>query len=88
MDDKKKNNSDYGLSLQKAICNCYEIEVNEWAAAQFKANYNDEYEEEFNTIIPIIFKTINRKRINLMDGNTKMQEMDITLLICFLELVD
>lgn len=66
MDDKKKNNSDYGLSLQKAICNCYEIEVNEWAAAQFKANYNDEYEEEFNTIIPIIFKTINWKPVHLL----------------------
>lgn len=52
------NNADYGLSLQKKICDVYEIEVNEWAAAQFEANYNPEYEKEFETVIPAIFDNV------------------------------
>ena len=52
------NNADYGLSLQKKICDVYEIEVNEWAAAQFEANYNPEYETEFKTVIPLIFERV------------------------------
>ena len=59
MEEKKMlNNADYGLSLQKLICDKYAIEVNEWAAAQFKANYNGEYDEELEPAINVIFKAI------------------------------
>ena len=47
-EDKNNNNADYGLSLQRLICEEYGIEVNEWAAAQFEANYNKQYEKELN----------------------------------------
>ena len=32
------NNADYGLSLQKMICDEYEIEINDGAKDQFDAN--------------------------------------------------
>ena len=32
------NNADYGLSLQKMICDEYGIEINDWAKAQFDAD--------------------------------------------------
>lgn len=53
------NNADYGISLQKKICDKYNLEVNDWAAAQFEANYNSEYDKEFDTVIPIIFQKVN-----------------------------
>ena len=66
------NNADYGLSLQKKICDVYEIEVNEWAAAQFEANYNTEYETEFKTVIPLIFERVKSNPERLL---TYTQEM-------------
>ena len=53
------NNADFGLSLQKMICDEYEIEINSWANSQFKSNYNKEYEKELKPIIPIIFQKVN-----------------------------
>lgn len=66
------NNADYGLSLQKKICDTYNIEINEWAAAQFDANYNSEYEEEFKKVIPLIFETVKSAPDKLL---TYTQEM-------------
>lgn len=66
------NNADYGLSLQKKICDTYEIEINEWAAAQFDANYNPDYETEFKKVIPIIFETVKSTPDRLL---TYTQEM-------------
>ena len=50
------NNADYGLTLQKLICDEYQISVNEWAKAQFDASYNREYIKELKPIVPIIFE--------------------------------
>ena len=66
------NNADYGLSLQKKICDEYEIEINEWAAAQFDANYNPEYEEEFKAVIPIIFETVKSTPDRLLTYTKEM----------------
>lgn len=66
------NNADYGLSLQKKICDDYKIEVNEWAAAQFDANYNPEYEEEFKTVIPLIFETVKSTPDRLLTYTKEM----------------
>lgn len=52
------NNADYGLSLQKNICNKYQLEINSYANEQFISNYNAEYEKEFKVIVPIIFQKI------------------------------
>lgn len=66
------NNADYGLSLQKLICDEYSLEVNEWAAAQFAANYNDEYRAELVEVIPKIFSKLQSEPIHLL---TYTQEM-------------
>ncbi len=60
------NNADYGLSIQKKICDMYEIDINDWAAAQFEANYNPEYEQEFKRVIPIIFEKVKSKPVRLL----------------------
>lgn len=66
------NNADYGLSLQKLICDKYDLEVNDWAAAQFDSSYNDEYREELAPIIPKIFGKIKSSPTRLL---TYTQEM-------------
>lgn len=66
------NNADYGLSMQKLICDMYEIEINDWAKAQFNANYNDEYEKELKPIIGSIFKEINAKPVKLLTYSKEM----------------
>lgn len=60
------NNADYGLSLQKMICDQYDLRINDWAKAQFEANYNKEYEEEFQKIIPLIFETVKSAPTHLL----------------------
>lgn len=60
------NNADYGLSLQKMICDEYEIEINDWAKAQFDANYNKEYENELKPVIPLIFKKVKSNPTRLL----------------------
>ncbi len=66
------NNADYGLSLQKLICDEYSLEVNDWAAAQFEANYNDEYRTELLEVIPKIFNQLESEPTHLF---TYTQEM-------------
>lgn len=60
------NNADYGLSLQKIICDTYELEVNDWAAAQFEANYNREYENELKIVAEKVFKMVDSKPVHLL----------------------
>ena len=60
------NNADYGLSIQKQICEYYNLEVNEWAAAQFEANYNAAYMNEINEVIPIIFDEVKSVPVRLL----------------------
>ena len=45
------NNADYGLSLQKKICEKYNLDINMQAEAQFNANYNSEYDSELEKVI-------------------------------------
>ena len=60
------NNADYGLSLQKMICDEYGIEINDWAKAQFDANYNKEYENELKPVIPLIFEKVKSNPSRLL----------------------
>lgn len=60
------NNADYGLSLQKLICNKYKLEINDWAAAQFESSYNEVYRQELEPIIPLIFSALKSKPIRLL----------------------
>ncbi len=60
------NNADYGLSLQKLICKAYDIEINDWASAQFEANYNPSYEKELQSVIQLIFSQVKSKPVQLL----------------------
>ena len=45
----KKNNADYGLTLQKRICDEYSLDINEWAQKQF----DDAYQVKSKQIVNI-----------------------------------
>ena len=60
------NNADYGLTLQKLICDTYGLQVNETAESQYNANYNKEYEEELKDVIPDIFEKVDSKPAKLL----------------------
>lgn len=66
------NNADYGLTLQKLICDEYQISVNEWAKAQFDASYNREYIKELKPIVPIIFEKAKSEPKILLTYSQKM----------------
>lgn len=63
---EKNNNADYGLTLQKRICQAYALKVNEWAQKQFDDAYNKDYEENIDKLIPILFQKIGSKPIGLL----------------------
>lgn len=65
------NNADFGLTLQKMICDKYGLEINDWAMAQFDANYNRDYEEELRPIIPVIFERVGSYPIQLLTYSRK-----------------
>lgn len=60
------NNADYGLSLQKTICEIYNLEINDWAKAQFDASYNKDYEEELKDVSSSIFEKIGARPTRLL----------------------
>lgn len=60
------NNADYGISLQKLICDVYNLRVNGHAQEQFDANYNSSYDEELQPLCKAIFKAIGSKPVRLL----------------------
>jgi len=67
-----KNNADYGMSLQKLICDFYGLEVNDHAAEQFKANYNSAYDEELKPLCSTIFNAVGSNPIQLLTYTKKL----------------
>lgn len=63
---EKKNNADYGLTLQKRICTAYSLRINEWAQKQFDEAYNKDYEKNVDELITIMFNEINAKPVRLL----------------------
>lgn len=66
------NNADYGLSLQKLICDHYDLEVNDNASEQFKSNYNSAYERELKPLCSKIFKAVGSEPKELLTYTKKM----------------
>lgn len=56
-----QNNADFGISLQAMLCDRASLEVNETAAEHFRANYNEDYEEELENICERIERIIPSK---------------------------
>ena len=66
------NNADYGLSLQKLICEFYDLEVNDHASEQFKANYNSAYDKELSPLCTRIFEQIGAKPTQFLTYTKKL----------------
>ena len=60
------NNADYGLSLQKLICDKFNLEVNSNAFEQFKSNYNCIYDNELLPLCDKIFNKLGSEPIKLL----------------------
>ena len=60
------NNADYGLTIQKIICKHYSLAINSHAERQFNSNYNEDYENELNAVIPKIFDDVGSEPIELL----------------------
>ena len=67
-----KNNADYGISLQKLICDYYGLEVNPHASEQFKSNYNSAYDDELKPLCIKIFKAVGAKPVQLLTYTKKL----------------
>lgn len=63
---QRNNNADYGTSLQKLICDTYDLEVNTYASEQFRANYNCTYDRELIPLCTKIFEKIGAKPVQLL----------------------
>ena len=66
------NNADFGLTLQKNICEKYDLEVNDMAKAQFESNYNSEYDQELKPIIDLIFSKVGANPKALLTYSKEM----------------
>lgn len=63
----EQNNADFGLSLQKHICEEYEIHhICDYAVSEFKSNYNSSYEPELEAIRKKLFDTLGLKPIECL----------------------
>lgn len=70
----RKNNADYGLTLQKIICDYYELPINSHAYAQFNSSYNVNYEKDLIPIIPKMFEDIGSKPVELLTYTNKFTD--------------
>ncbi len=60
------NNAEFGLSLQKRICEKYDLKINNNAQEQFESGYNPFYDEIVEQIIHSIFQEIKYKPVQLL----------------------
>ena len=54
------NNAAFGMTVQKLICEYFNIEPNEWAKRQFDSNYDEAY-KDVEKLFPSIFKEIGAR---------------------------
>lgn len=69
-----RNNADYGLTLQKIICDYYNLRINSHAMSQFESSYNADYEEELTPIIPKIFTNLGSEPVELLTYTSKFTD--------------
>lgn len=69
---KEFNPANYGLTLQKLICDHYGIEATEKAALQFDANYNEDFADELRSVMPLIEKETGSKPVKLLTFSSEM----------------
>lgn len=64
--DKDFNPSKFGLTLQRLICEKYDIEENEYARKQFDSNSEENFADEIKEIIPKIQKLTGATPVELL----------------------
>lgn len=69
-----QNNADYGLTLQKIICEYYGLHINSHAYAQFDSSYNEDYEDDLINIVPKIFTDLGSKPVELLTYTSKLTD--------------
>ena len=57
---KEMNNADLGITIQKFICNYFDVKIPIEAENQFKANFNNDYVSEYNleNVIKCVFNDL------------------------------
>ncbi len=60
------NNAEFGITIQKLICDIYDIQPHPNAISQFEASYNSIYEKDANAIIKKIFSKLKCKPIECL----------------------
>ncbi len=62
---KRNNNSAFGMTVQKLICEEYNLETNEWAENQYDANYDSQY-DGVRLLFPDIFNEIGANPVKCL----------------------
>lgn len=70
----RPNNADYGLTLQKIVCDYYGLPINSHAMRQFDSSYNEDYEEEITPLIPKIFEEIHSEPVELLTYTSRFTD--------------
>lgn len=65
------NNATKGITIQKAICDIYNLDINNNAKLQFRKNISSNYYVKAKQISLKIFKLLNDEPINFITFNTK-----------------
>lgn len=60
------NNAELGITIQKLICDKYNLQPHQNAVKQFDANYNREYKDDADIVIDRLFEEINLKPIDCL----------------------
>ena len=50
------NKSEFGMTIQKLICEKYNIKIDNHTESQFNSNFREEYRKDIHPIINQIFK--------------------------------
>lgn len=66
------SNADFGLTLQKRICDSFNLEINHWADTQFSSAFNPDYLVTVDDIIPTLFEKIGAHPIQLLTYSDEM----------------
>lgn len=66
------NNADFGLTLQKIICDKYDIPINSWAYEQFTSSFNPDYVKDIEQIVPLIFERVGSIPSQLLTYTTEL----------------
>ncbi|MDD4733397.1 MAG: hypothetical protein PHU05_00880 [Bacilli bacterium] len=66
------NNASFGMTVQKLVCDIYDLKANEWATKQYISNYDSRF-DGVKSILPKIFNEIGAKPIKCLSFEKDIQ---------------